>query len=132
MPGFPNFFTVIGPNTGLGHNSIIVMIEAQVRHVMACLAAMRERGAVLIEPRADATRRYNDELQRRLARTVWASGCASWYQDPAGRNTTLWPGLTAEFAARTWRCDPRAYRMVRRDELPRAVPVPIPLEGTAA
>jgi cation diffusion facilitator CzcD-associated flavoprotein CzcO len=132
VPGFPNFFTIVGPNTGLGHNSIIVMIEAQVRHVMACLAAMRERGAVLIEPRVDATRRYNDELQRRLARTVWASGCASWYQDPAGRNTTLWPGLTAEFAARTWRCDPRAYRMLRRDELPRAVPVPLTREGTAA
>jgi cation diffusion facilitator CzcD-associated flavoprotein CzcO len=122
VPGFPNFFTVIGPNTGLGHNSIIVMIESQVRHIMACLAGMRAHGAALIEPRAEVTRRYNDELQRRLDRTVWASGCTSWYRDASGKNTTLWPGLTAEFAVRTWRFDPRAYVMQRRDQLPRAVP----------
>lgn len=119
VPEFPNLFTIIGPNTGLGHNSIIFMIECQVRYIASALRAMDSGEYALVEPRADVTARYNERLQERLARTVWMSGCKSWYQDAEGRNTTLWPGPTAEFMARTWRFDPADYVMKRRDELPR-------------
>ena len=121
--GFPNLFTLVGPNTGLGHNSIIFMIECQVRLVMSCLRAMRQRDVVLLEPRVEVVRAYNDELQRRLAGTVWMSGCKSWYQNAAGKNTTLWPGFTVEYAARTRRLNAADYLMQRRDQLPAAVAV---------
>jgi cation diffusion facilitator CzcD-associated flavoprotein CzcO len=118
VPGFPNLFVLVGPNTGLGHNSMIFMIECQVRYVMAALAAIEAGGYALAEPRADVTRRYNDRLQERLAGTVWSTGCRSWYLDAAGRNTTLWPGATAEFMLRTWRFDPAAYHLERRAARP--------------
>ncbi|MEZ4399757.1 MAG: NAD(P)/FAD-dependent oxidoreductase [Kofleriaceae bacterium] len=110
VDGFPNLFTLIGPNTGLGHNSMLLMIEAQVRLVMSTLAAMARHDHVLVEPRPEAVRAYNDELAARMPKTVWSTGCTSWYRDAAGRNPTLWPGSTVEFAARTWRFDARAYR----------------------
>lgn len=121
-PGFPNLFTMVGPNTGLGHNSIIFMIECQLRLIMSCLRRMRTHALATIEPRADVTRAYNDELQRRLAGTVWMTGCTSWYQNAAGKNTTLWPGFTLEFAARTRRMRPADYVLRRRDELPARAP----------
>ncbi|HTE54795.1 MAG TPA: NAD(P)/FAD-dependent oxidoreductase [Kofleriaceae bacterium] len=127
VPGFPNFFTLIGPNTGLGHNSIIFMAECQVRYILSCLRAMERRGVCLVEPRAEVTRRYNERLQGRLRRTVWTSGCKSWYLNQDGVNTTLWPGSTAEFMLRTWRFDPADHVMVRRDELPAAAPARAPL-----
>jgi cation diffusion facilitator CzcD-associated flavoprotein CzcO len=113
VPGFPNFFSLIGPNTGLGHNSIIFMAECQVRYVLSALAAMERRGACLVEPRADVVERYNQRLQERLGRTVWSTGCSSWYLDEDGVNTTLWPGLTAEFLLRTWRFNPAEHLMVQ-------------------
>jgi len=124
VPDFPNLFVMTGPNTGLGHNSMIVMMEAQLRLIMSCLHAMRADDLALVEPRADVTRRYNDELQARTARTVWSSGCKSWYLNAEGINTVLWPGTTAEFALRTRRFHPAAYQLVRRDQLPgrRAAP----------
>jgi len=114
VPGFPNFFSLIGPNTGLGHNSIVFMAECQVRYILCALRAMERRGAALIEPREDVTRRYNERLQERLRRTVWTSGCRSWYLNADGVNTTLWPGSTAEFLLRTCRFDPAAHVMAPR------------------
>lgn len=98
--GFPNLFLIVGPNTGLGHSSMIYMIEAQVQHVLACLDALRSNGARQIEVKAEVQQRYNHKLQARLAKSVWASGCSSWYQNHAGRNTTLWPGFTFKFRQR--------------------------------
>jgi len=115
VDGFPNLFTLVGPNTGLGHSSMILMIEAQERLVVSCLQTMRARGLALVEPRPDVLRAYNDELQRRMAKTVWATGCKSWYLDARGRNTTVWPGFTLEFAARTRRFDPGHYILHRDD-----------------
>lgn len=129
VDGFPNLFTLIGPNTGLGHTSMLVMIEAQVRLVVSCLETMRARNIALVEPRADVVRDYNDELQRRLGKTVWATGCKSWYLDDSGKNTTVWPGFTLEFAARTRRFDPGHYVLRGRDELaawsPELLDVPV-------
>jgi len=101
LPGFPNLFLLVGPNTGLGHNSMIFMIESQLRYVMDAIGRLDRAAAIEVKP--DATERYNAELQRRLPRTVWASGCRSWYQTRDGRITALWPGSTLEFRRRTRR-----------------------------
>ena len=102
IPGFPNFFMLAGPNTGIGHTSLVVMIEAQVAHVVGALRALRERGAGVVEVRADVFTQWNAEVQAKAAATVWNSGgCSSWYLDDAGRNTTLWPDYTFRFVRRT-------------------------------
>jgi cation diffusion facilitator CzcD-associated flavoprotein CzcO len=99
VAGFPNLFIVIGPNTGLGHNSMVFIIESQLALIGD---AMRELGThAWLSPTADAQERFNVELKARLPRTVWATGCTSWYQTRDGRITTLWPGSTLEFRRRT-------------------------------
>jgi cation diffusion facilitator CzcD-associated flavoprotein CzcO len=104
VPGFPNFFMLLGPNTGLGHTSVVFMIETQVRHVLSCLRILSREKAAVIEAKAARTRAYNDALQRRLRRAVWtAGGCRSWYLDDAGVNRAIWPGPTFEYWARTSR-----------------------------
>jgi cation diffusion facilitator CzcD-associated flavoprotein CzcO len=124
VAGFPNFYMLVGPNTGLGHNSMVFMIEAQVHHVVQCLAEMEARGAVSAEVRPAAQRRFNEGLQRRLGRTVWASGCKSWYLDARGRNTTLWPGFTLEFWWRTRRLIADDYRFQLAAARPEPGPPP--------
>lgn len=101
--GFPNFFTILGPNTGLGHNSIIFMLECQAKMIARVISQAKRRRWSLVGVRPEVQERYNDEMQRRLANTVWASGCKSWYQHASGRINTLWPGLTTEFWWRTRR-----------------------------
>jgi cation diffusion facilitator CzcD-associated flavoprotein CzcO len=103
VSGFPNLFLLVGPNTGLGHNSIVFMIEAQVRYVMGCLKLLDRQDATLLDVRADVQRAFNDDLQDRLADTVWSSGCKSWYLDDSGRNRTIWPGFTFSYWWRTRR-----------------------------
>jgi cation diffusion facilitator CzcD-associated flavoprotein CzcO len=108
VAGFPNLFLLVGPNTGLGHNSMVYMIESQLNHVLDALARLDARGERVAEVRAEVQQRYNAELQQRLARSVWATGgCSSWYQmhrpGHEGRITTLWPGSTLEFRRRTRR-----------------------------
>ena len=107
--GFPNLFFLVGPNTGLGHNSMIFMIESQVNLVLAALDRLGDGRRV--EVSAEAQARYNDALHPRLEGKVWASGCQSWYLDAEGRNATLWPGTTVEFWARTRRPDPADLRV---------------------
>jgi len=98
VTGFPNYFQLVGPNTGLGHSSIIIMIEAQVRYLIDLLQQMRLSRVAAVEPRPDVQQAYNDRLQRVMAGTVWSTGgCSSWYLDRHGRNTTLWPGSTFSF-----------------------------------
>jgi cation diffusion facilitator CzcD-associated flavoprotein CzcO len=109
VAGFPNLFMLVGPNTGLGHTSMIVMIESQVAYVLDAVKRMRARGLESVEVRPDVQAAYNAHLQRRLANTVWASGCMSWYLTRTGKNTTLWPGFTFEFRWRTRRFDASAY-----------------------
>jgi cation diffusion facilitator CzcD-associated flavoprotein CzcO len=110
VPGFPNMFFLAGPNTGIGHTSLVVMIEAQVRYLLGCLDELDRRGANSFEVRPDAYAAYNAELQQRMARTVWTTGgCASWYLDDKGRNPTLWPDFTFNFIRRTRRFDSGSY-----------------------
>jgi cation diffusion facilitator CzcD-associated flavoprotein CzcO len=100
IAGFPNLFFLLGPNTGLGHSSMVYMIESQIAHVLAALGHMRERGAETIEIRPEAQARYNAELEGRMPGTVWSTGCASWYLDHTGRNATIWPDWTWRFRRR--------------------------------
>ncbi|WP_375574766.1 flavin-containing monooxygenase [Paracidovorax oryzae] len=110
VPGFPNFFMLYGPNTNLGHNSIVYMIESQIAHVMRCLRAMERAGAATIEPDAQRFERYNRHIQQSLRRTVW-NGCKSWYVDANGHNSTNWPGFTLSYRAATRWSGLDAYRL---------------------
>jgi cation diffusion facilitator CzcD-associated flavoprotein CzcO len=104
VAGFPNFFMMLGPNTGLGHTSQVVMIEAQIAYVAAALRHMRRNDVATLEVRPDVQSAYNDEVQQRLQGTVWNSGgCRSWYLDRNGRNSTIWPGSTWSFRTRSRR-----------------------------
>jgi cation diffusion facilitator CzcD-associated flavoprotein CzcO len=103
VAGFPNFFIISGPNTGLGHSSLVLMIESQTAHIVSAIKQLLKKRARCIEVRRDVERRYNDHLQERLQRSVWASGCSSWYQTKTGRNTTLWPHFTFVFRLLTRR-----------------------------
>ncbi|TDD79998.1 NAD(P)/FAD-dependent oxidoreductase [Actinomadura darangshiensis] len=110
IPGMPNFFMLLGPNTGLGHNSVVFMIEVQIQHVLNCLRLMQDAGAGTIEPKPEASRRFNDRMQRRLRRAVWnEGGCNSWYLDDQGVNRTLWPGHTFEFWAGSRKARPEEF-----------------------
>jgi cation diffusion facilitator CzcD-associated flavoprotein CzcO len=112
VTGFPNLFLLVGPNTGLGHNSIVFMIESQVDYVGDALATMRRRGAGRLEVRPEAQAGYNAEVQRLTRGTVWVSGgCASYYIDRNGRNSSLWPTFTWPFRRRTREFDERAYTL---------------------
>src|SRR4029453_7948547 len=98
VAGFPNLFMLLGPNTGLGHTSVVVMVEAQIAYVMDALRAMDRHDWRTLEVRGEVQRAYNERVQAGLRGTVWnAGGCASWYLDRSGRNTTLWPSFTWRF-----------------------------------
>lgn len=103
--GFPNLFFLMGPNTGLGHNSMVAMIEAQIGYAMQGLARMRAKGLASLEVRQEAQQQSNVRLQSRIARTVWQSGCRSWYVREDGRNTTLWPGFVFQYQNQVRRFD---------------------------
>lgn len=104
-----------GPNTGLGHNSQVFMIEAQARYVVACLRGLHRRGGDWLEVRAEVQRAFNDWVRDRMAATVWETGgCRSWYRDPrSGRNTTLWPDTSVAFWRRTRRARMSGYLVGR-------------------
>ena len=97
MPGFPNFFMLYGPNTNLGHNSVIYMIESQISHVLACIERLLRDPASSIEIRPEVERQFQSRTQQRLQKTVWAKGCSTWYQTATGKNTANWPGYTFEY-----------------------------------
>ena len=111
VPGFPNLFMLLGPNTGLGHSSMVYMIESQVAYVIEALKEMRRRGAGTAEVRAEAVRDFNEALDRRMEDTVWSTGCSSWYLDDTGRNATLWPDWTFAFRRRAARFDAAEYEL---------------------
>jgi cation diffusion facilitator CzcD-associated flavoprotein CzcO len=110
--GFPNLFMLIGPNTGLGHTSVVVMAEFQIEYVMDALKVMDERRAAVVEVRPEAQAAYNDDVQKRLHGTVWtAGGCTSWYLDEKGRDTVQWPGATWRYRRLTRQFDDAVYEL---------------------
>jgi cation diffusion facilitator CzcD-associated flavoprotein CzcO len=119
VAGYPNLFILLGPNTGLGHNSVVVMAEAQADYVMAALRRARAAGAAAVEVTPEAQDEWNAEIQRRMKGTVWTEGgCSSWYFDRNGRNTTLWPDFSYRFVRALGTFDPAAHRFSAPAEEP--------------
>src|SRR5699024_9616666 len=101
VAGFPNLFILYGPNTNLGHNSIIYMLESQFEYVLRCVKTMEKQGARALDVKESTMRAYNHGLQKQLGATVWQSGCTSWYQNESGKNTNNWPTFTFTYRAQT-------------------------------
>jgi cation diffusion facilitator CzcD-associated flavoprotein CzcO len=112
VAGFPNLFLLMGPNTGLGHNSMIFMIEAQARYALQAIQVIRQRNLTALAVRPAVQDAFVRSLATRYAGTVWASGCRSWYQAPDGRNAALWPGFTVDYWLRTRTLDLADYTAV--------------------
>ncbi|MCX6462980.1 MAG: NAD(P)/FAD-dependent oxidoreductase [Pseudonocardiales bacterium] len=113
VAGFPNLFLMIGPNTGLGHSSMVYMIESQTSFLLDALRHVDEHGATALDTRRDRQDAFNAEIQRRLEGSVWSSGgCRSWYLDEHGRNRTIWPGYTVDYRRRTRRITPADHELV--------------------
>ncbi|HEX9165068.1 MAG TPA: NAD(P)/FAD-dependent oxidoreductase [Gemmatimonadales bacterium] len=112
VAGFPNFFVIPGPNTGLGHSSVLMMMEAQVEHAIGAIQHLERAGGGALEPRPEAQAAFVADVDRRMAKTVWVTGgCKSWYLDRTGRNSTLWPGTIPQFERRVARFRPEEYRV---------------------
>lgn len=110
VAGFPNLFLMYGPNTNLGHSSIVYMLESQAAYLAAALRAMRTEGLASISPRPEIQASYNAWVDKALGGTVWNSGgCSSWYLDSRGRNSVMWPTFTFRFRARTKTFDVKNY-----------------------
>lgn len=99
--GFPNLFMMLGPNTGLGHNSMIYMIESQTNYIIDCIQKMQKQNIRSVEVKQEVQEKFNQEIQKKLVGTIWQSGCKSWYITEDGKNHTVWPGFTLEFRNRT-------------------------------
>jgi cation diffusion facilitator CzcD-associated flavoprotein CzcO len=114
IAGFPNLFTLMGPNTGLGHSSVLMMAEAQIAHVTQLLSLTTTRGARCAEPRKEAQARFVRWMDESLATTVWnRGGCSSWYLDRTGRNSTLWPFGVGRFRRTVGRVRAEDYQFSR-------------------
>ncbi|MGN6103785.1 MAG: flavin-containing monooxygenase [Kofleriaceae bacterium] len=111
VSGFPNLFLLMGPNTGLGHNSMVFMIEAQARYAVDAIRAMHRRGLASIEVRPEVEQAFRSEMSRKLSSTVWTAGCSSWYMAPDGE-VLLWPGFTFDYWLRTRRVALRDFATV--------------------
>jgi cation diffusion facilitator CzcD-associated flavoprotein CzcO len=113
--GFPNWMTIIGPNSGLGNSSMILIIESQLNYMADFLRQLRVLGGrVALDARPGAVAAWNRKVQERMKRTVWnTGGCTSWYLDADGRNTTVWPGTTTEFRTATRRVNLAEYDVLR-------------------
>jgi cyclohexanone monooxygenase len=120
--GFPNFFILLGPNIGNGHSSAFVLSETQIGYMIEGLRAMSRDNLGSVEVRAETQQRFNEEIQARLAGTVWnAGGCMSYYLDANGRNSTMFPGSTLELRRRLGRFDLADYAARVEEPAPVAV-----------
>jgi cation diffusion facilitator CzcD-associated flavoprotein CzcO len=113
LSGFPNAFVLMGPNTGLGHNSMVYMIEAQIDYIAQALQVATEEQVDFIDVKESSQSRYNQEIQSRFKGTVWAEGgCKSWYQTSKGKIVALWPGFSFTFRKSLRFFDREAYNFV--------------------
>ena len=112
VAGFPNLFLMYGPNTNLGHSSIVYMLESQANYVVSALNEMKHRRVAAVEVDEAAQRQHNSWVDSALDGTVWnAGGCSSWYLDANGRNSTMWPTYTFKFRNKTREFDVANYRL---------------------
>lgn len=124
VPNFPNLFLLLtGPHTGLGHNSIVYMIESQLEYLTAALAERRARGQGVMEVRDEVVESFTREMEDKLDGTVWSSGCTSFYLDSAGRNIAIWPGFAMSYRRRTRRFDAAAFTFAAPSRAARVRPL---------
>jgi cation diffusion facilitator CzcD-associated flavoprotein CzcO len=115
VSGFPNLFFLLGPNTALGHNSVVFMIEAQSRYVVDAIRLADSRGAAALDVRPGVQEKFQREIQDKLVKGVWTQGgCKSWYLDAKGVNRTIWPGFTWRYWLETRKVDPADYELSGR------------------
>jgi cation diffusion facilitator CzcD-associated flavoprotein CzcO len=133
VAGYPNLFFLLGPNTGLGHNSVVYMAEAQADYVLQALSHLHDRDLETLDVTPQAEDRWNDGIQRRMKGTVWTEGgCSSWYLDRNGLNTSLWPDFSFRFRRALRRFDADEYVLHRAPEPREAQPVlGVPGDGAA-
>lgn len=112
VSGFPNMFLVYGPNTNLGSGSIVYVIESQANYVVDALQRLAARGGGWMDVRPEVLESFDRETQERLSRTVWQTGCESWYVDANGRNANNWPAQVLEYRRRTRQVDPADFTWV--------------------
>jgi cation diffusion facilitator CzcD-associated flavoprotein CzcO len=113
VSGFPNWFILMGPNTGPGHTSVLVFTEAQISHALGAIRKLRDEGLRYVDVRKDVQDAYNAGIQGRMPHMVWSTGCNSWYLSEDGSNHSLYPGLAAEYALRARRFHPKDYEVAR-------------------
>jgi hypothetical protein len=113
VSGFPNWFIMMGPNTGPGHTSVLVYTEAQIAHAVQAIRKIKNERLRYLHVRRDVQDRYNAGLQGRMKYMVWSTGCTSWYLSKGGGNHSLFPGLAAEYVARAKRFKPSDYEIAR-------------------
>jgi len=111
--GFPNLFSLLGPNTGLGHNSVLLMVEAQIEFVLKALRHMKRNHVSSIDVKKEPERRYMEQVDKKSKSTVWLAGCKSWYLDKTGRNSVLWPGSVVAFQRKIPKFEANDFHEVR-------------------
>ncbi|WP_051586537.1 flavin-containing monooxygenase [Acinetobacter sp. Ver3] len=110
--GFPNLFQLLGPNTVLGHNSVIFMIESQVNYILQLIEAVEKSKTKAIVVKDLVQEEFNRKIQEKFAGTVWQSGCVSWYQQEGGKNFSLWPSYTWKYWLETKNANLADYRFL--------------------
>ena len=119
VAGMPNAFFLMGANTGITHNSIVFMIEQQIKFTLRAMDGVQQRAATSIQVRQDAQDRFNEDIQRRLAKRVWSTaGCTNWFLDDKGVNRVLWPGFSWQYWRATRNFDETEYEFTRADHPP--------------
>ena len=112
--GFPNLFFTTGPNSGPGHNSLLVYLEGQLDYIVRAVTTVMDRDLLYLDVRADVQHRYNERIQKRLERTTWMSGCRSWYLTADGYNASMYPGFATQYLAQMRSFRPGDYEFVAR------------------
>lgn len=114
VSGYPNLFLTFGPNSGPGHNSALLYMEAQIDYIVAAVRLIAEQDIHSLDVRRERQDAYNTDIQRRLQATTWNSGCNSWYLTADGHNGTMFPGLASQFTRQLARVDLDDYRVTVR------------------
>jgi len=113
VSGFPNWFILMGPNTGPGHTSVLVYTEAQIEHTLQAIRTLMRENAKFVDVRQSVQDAYNAGIQGRMKHMVWSTGCNSWYLSKDGSNHSLYPGFAAEYALRARHFAPSDYEIAR-------------------
>lgn len=113
VSGFPNLYMMYGPNTNLGHNSIVYMIESQINYILDAIQTHIDQKLLFADIKSEVLQQFNHDIQKEMQKTVWSQGCTSWYLTQSGKNTNNWPGFSLEYRKKTKRFDSENYHLVR-------------------